>query len=232
MIRLDRLLSNYGIDSRKNVKRLIRNGEVKVNEVIIKKDDYKVDEINDIIKVNDEIIDYQKNIYLMLNKPSGYVSANYDDYDPTVFDLIDLGYKDLFCVGRLDKDTEGLLLITNDGLLAHHLMSPKNKIYKKYYVEILNPLTEKDIDLLENGEIVLDYVQIGQAFVEIIDEHKIYLSISEGKYHQVKRMLNACRNEVTYLKRISVGPLILDDSLESGECRYLSSDEIDLLKSL
>lgn len=232
MIRLDKMLANYGVGSRKDVKKLIRQKVVSVNGQIINDDDYKVNETVDEVMVNGELILYQKYVYIMLNKPAGYLSANEDPNDQVVFELIDDFTKGLFCLGRLDKDTEGLLLISNDGKLAHSLMNPKKGIYKKYYVIAHSPITSEDEALLTSGTISLDDELLAPAYVELISDNSLYISIKEGKYHQVKRMLNACKNEVTYLKRVQIGPLDLDEQLALGEYRYLTDEEVETLNSL
>lgn len=232
MIRLDKMLSNMGYGSRKDVKKMIRNKAVSINGQIVTDDDYKVNEECDEVSVYDDLVIFQKDVYIMLNKPDGYISANEDLNDPVVFDLIDDQTKGLFCVGRLDKDTEGLLLICNDGKLAHQLLSPKKNVYKKYYVETQFSLNESDIELLTSGTICLDDNQLQPAIVEMIDNNSLYLSIKEGKYHQVKRMLEACKNKVTYLKRVEMASLVLDETLALGEYRYLDDDEVATLKQL
>lgn len=232
MIRLDKMISNLGLGSRKDVKKMIRQKMVTVNDELVTNDDIKVDELNDCVKLNNQIINYQEFVYIMLHKPVSYVSANEDPNDPVVFELINDHTKGLFCVGRLDKDTEGLLLITNDGKLAHQLLSPKNEVYKKYLVHTEKKLDDEAIELLESGTIMLDEDRVQPARVECISDNCYYLSISEGKYHQVKRMISACQNEVVYLKRISMGPLVLDPSLKLGDYRYLSEEELHALKNL
>ena len=217
MIRLDKLLAHSGYGSRKEVKELIRKGQVSVNEVIIKDDDFKVDEVNDEVIVEGIIVDYQKFIYIMMNKPDGVLSATYDPKDPIVLDLIeDVPTRGLFPVGRLDKDSEGLLLITNDGKLAHELLSPKKHVDKVYYIEYSGEL---DIDVeskFNEGVILEDGYKCLPGKIELLEDNKAYVTISEGKFHQVKRMINMCNGEVTYLKRVKFGPLDLDESLNEG----------------
>lgn len=229
MIRLDKLLSKCGYGTRKEVKKIIRSHMVEINGEIITDDDYKVNE-NDIIYVDGMQVDYIDKIYIMLNKPDGYVSANVDEINPTIMDLLDFARDDIFCVGRLDKDTHGLCLITNDGQLSHQLLSNKKHVEKQYYVKIAHRLSENDIQRLQSG-ITIDNDEIcKEAKVDIISDDEIYLTITEGKYHQVKRMLKACDNEVLYLKRIRMKNLILDESLEEGQYRYLSDEEIEDLR--
>lgn len=183
--------------------------------------------------LNGEKLEYEEFVYLMLNKPSGVVSATYDNKDKTVIDLIkDYKHLDLFPFGRLDKDSEGLLIISNDGKLAHELLSPKKHVDKKYYVEVLGRVTSEDIESFKNG-IMLDGELCKSALLEIIKSDDIsycYVTISEGKYHQVKRMFESVNKKVTYLKRVTFGNLKLDENLKLGEYRKLTEQEINLLK--
>jgi 16S rRNA pseudouridine516 synthase len=232
LIRLDKLLAHSGYGSRKEVKELIRKGQVSVNEVVIKDDDFKVDEVNDEVIVEGIIVDYQKFIYIMMNKPDGVLSATYDPKDPIVLDLIeDTPTRGLFPVGRLDKDSEGLLLITNDGKLAHELLSPKKHVDKVYYIEYEGELVSDVKERFKEGIILEDDYKCLPASIELLNDNKAYVTISEGKFHQVKRMINMCNGEVTYLKRIKFGPLELDNSLKEGEYRFLSNLELDSLKN-
>lgn len=232
MIRLDKLLAHSGYGSRKEVKELIRKGQVSVNEVVIKDDDFKVDEVNDEVIVEGIIVDYQKFIYIMMNKPDGVLSATYDPKDPIVLDLIiDTPTRGLFPVGRLDKDSEGLLLITNDGKLAHELLSPKKHVDKVYYIEYDGELVKDVKEKFKEGIILEDGYKCLPASIELLNDNKAYVTISEGKFHQVKRMINMCNGEVTYLKRIKFGPLKLDNELKEGEYRFLSNLELDSLKN-
>ena len=232
MIRLDKLLAHSGYGSRKEVKELIRKGQVSVNEVVIKDDDFKVDEVNDEVIVEGIIVDYQKFIYIMMNKPEGVLSATYDPKDPIVLDLIeDTPTRGLFPVGRLDKDSEGLLLITNDGKLAHELLSPKKHVDKVYYIEYEGELVSDVKERFKEGIILEDNYKCLPASIELLNDNKAYVTISEGKFHQVKRMINMCNGEVTYLKRIKFGPLELDNSLKEGEYRFLSNLELESLKN-
>ena len=232
MIRLDKLLAHSGYGSRKEVKELIRKGQVSVNEVVIKDDDFKVDEVNDEVIVEGIIVDYQKFIYIMMNKPDGVLSATYDPKDPIVLDLIeDTPTRGLFPVGRLDKDSEGLLLITNDGKLAHELLSPKKHVDKVYYIEYEGELVSDVKERFKEGIILEDDYKCLPASIELLNDNKAYVTISEGKFHQVKRMINMCNGEVTYLKRIKFGPLELDNSLKEGEYRFLSNLELESLKN-
>jgi len=226
------MLAHSGYGSRKEVKELIRKGYVLVNGEIIINDDYKVDEDNDIIMVAGEEVSYEAKIYLMLNKPDGYISATYDRFDPIVLDLID-GYenRNLFPVGRLDKDTVGLLLITNDGQLAHRLLSPKSHVDKKYYLKYDGIFPQNAYKLFTDGVVLDDgYKCMPAKFIDL-GNNEANIIIKEGKFHQVKRMMKAVGCEVTYLKRVEFGSLVLDASLKEGEYRHLTTNELqNLLK--
>ncbi|MBQ2116365.1 MAG: rRNA pseudouridine synthase [Lachnospiraceae bacterium] len=234
-MRLDKFLSEMEIGTRSQVKEYIKKGLVEVNNIIIKKSDYKIDENNDSIIFNGKSISYQKYKYYMLNKPAGVVSATKDNFDKTVLDLLsNESGKNLFPVGRLDKDTEGLLIITNDGDLSHNLLSPKKHIDKTYYVECSGHIDAHKIDILETGVDIGDDKPTKPAKVNLLSsndtKYLMYLTITEGRFHQVKRMVEAIDGHVTYLKRISMGTLKLDDSLPKGSYRELTSEEISMLK--
>lgn len=229
-MRLDKFLCEMNIGTRSQVKTYIKQGMVTVNGAPAKKAEDKIDENKDVVCFRGEALSFQEFQYFMLNKPAGVVSATQDNTAKTVIELLPTNAKkDLFPVGRLDKDTEGLLLITNDGDLAHKLLSPKKHVDKTYLVGIEKPLSNSDITNLEQG------VDIGEdkltlpAKVQVIENTQIHLTIHEGKFHQVKRMLQAVNNQVLTLKRISFGPLELDTSLASGECRELTPEEVTLL---
>ena len=232
-MRLDKFLAHAELGSRKEVKAMIRKKRVRVNDQIVVKDDYVIDENNDVVYVDDMEIYYNQEIYIMLNKPQGYLSATEDSRDPCVVDLIpEVGISKCFPVGRLDKDSEGLLLITNNGQLSHRLLSPKHHVVKKYYIEMRLPVTEEMIETLCNGTIVLDDKPVKEAAYTPIEDTKGIIEISEGRFHQVKRMMEAVGNEVLYLKRIQMGPLVLDEELPLGEYRYLYEDELQALMEL
>ncbi|MBF0714171.1 rRNA pseudouridine synthase [Gemella sp. GH3] len=230
-MRLDKYISSSSLLTRSEVKKVIKKG-VLVNGELIKKADYKVDELTDIIEVLGERLEYREFIYIMLNKPQGIISATEDKIDKTVVDLLEDRDRILnpFPVGRLDKDTEGLILLTNDGDLAHKLLSPKKDITKKYYVEVDKDLNDNDKELFFKGIILDDGYLCKSAKLEIISNKRAYLTISEGKFHQIKRMMKAINRKVTYLKRLEIGPLILDDSLPLGKYRHLSKKEINNLQ--
>ncbi|MCI6272951.1 MAG: pseudouridine synthase [Erysipelotrichaceae bacterium] len=228
MERIDKILANKGFGSRKEVKKIIKEKRVYVNEILVLKDDLKISE-NDLIQIDDIKFKYNEFVYIMLNKPNGVISSTFDTIHQTVLDLIDDKTKGLFPVGRLDIDTEGLCLISNDGILAHNLLSNKKHVEKVYEVHTLNELSLDDIKKIENG-LKIDNDEICLP-AKIINVNNYYeLSICEGKYHQIKRMMLALNNEVTYLKRIKMGKLILDPKLSLGEYRYLSEEEIQSLK--
>lgn len=237
-MRLDKLLANYGIGTRKEVKSLIRKGFVKVNGMIIKKDDFKVDHEIDEIVFDDELIEYRPYVYIMLNKPAGYISATKDNLHPTVLELIE-GYEnyDLFPVGRLDLDTEGLLLITNDGDFSHKLLAPSRNHSKIYFANIAGVMDEQDIQAFKDGIILNTGYHCKSANLEIINKNNdscdVRIEIFEGKFHQVKKMVEVCGKEVIYLKRLSIRNLELDRSLALGDFRELSNEElVDLMEDL
>ncbi|CDF59469.1 pseudouridine synthase [Thermobrachium celere] len=232
--RLDKVLANMGYGTRKEVKALCKKGLVLVNGDIVKDSSVHVDPENDTIEVDGEVLKYKKYIYVMLNKPQGVISATEDDFDETVVDILPDEFK-IFKpspVGRLDKDTEGLLILTNDGELNHLLLSPRRHVPKKYYAKVKGVVTQEDVEKFKEGVVLDDGYKTMPAELTILksDEiSEIELVIYEGKYHQVKRMFEAVGKKVVYLKRIEMGPLKLDDSLELGECRELTDDEVQLL---
>ena len=231
MIRLDKLLSHKGYGSRKEVKQLIRKGFVFVNEEVVFDDDYKVDEDNDSITIMDEEVTYSKYVYYMMHKPKNVVSATFDFHKETVIDLMGyLAKQKIFPVGRLDIDTEGLLLITNDGQMAHNLLSPKKHVDKVYYVEFSGEYKDEYTKEFEKGVVIDDGYVCKPASFELKSPNSGYITIHEGKFHQVKRMFEALNMKVVYLKRISFGSLKLDCMLKEGQYRLLSEKEIEDLK--
>ncbi len=232
-MRLDKYLTNQGIGSRSQVKALIKSKKVFVNNVLENKPERHIDENNDIVSLDGVNLEYNKFYYYMLNKPPGVLTAVKDNNCKTVMDIMDVTPKEgLFPVGRLDKDTEGLLLITNDGELSHNLLSPKKHVKKTYYVELNGELIDSDIDLFTKGLDIGEKYITKPAKLEILSgRNRAYITITEGKYHQVKRMFQAIGLTVTFLKRISMGSLILDKNLKSGEYRKLTKEEISNLKS-
>lgn len=235
--RLDKVLSNMGYGSRKEIKKIIKEGTIKVNDKVVLKNDIKVDPYGDEIYFNDERVIYRKYIYIMMNKPKGLVSSTDDPLTETVISLLSDEYLiyNPFPAGRLDKDTEGLMFITNDGKLSHELLSPKKGVEKTYYVEVDGVVDESHKEDFRNRIILEDGYQTLPAKLEIVKSDiisKVYLTIEEGKYHQVKRMFEALSMKVIYLKRISMGPLVLDNSLDLGEYRELTEEELFLLKNI
>lgn len=235
-LRIDKYLSDMNIATRSEVKSWIRKGRVSINSITCKKAEEKVDIDEDEVRLDGSRIIYEEFIYLMLNKPGGVVSATTDKWDKTVLDLIkDNKRKDLFPVGRLDKDTEGLLLITNDGDLAHRLLSPKKEIDKVYYAKVRGMVTNEDKEAFLAGISIGEEKPCLPAKLDILssdDISEINLTIHEGKFHQVKRMFEALGKEVIYLKRLSMGSLSLDSSLAPGQYRRLKLDELEQLKNI
>lgn len=231
MIRLDKYLADMGVGTRSEVKKYVKQGKISVDGQVVKSADIKIDIERQSVMYQGQLVGYEEFEYYMLHKPAGVVSATTDAKDKTVIDLItDKKRKDLFPVGRLDKDTEGLLLITNDGDMAHRLLAPKKHVDKVYYAKIDGRVTEEDVIAFREG------VSIGQgevakpAKLEILkaDEiSEIYVTIQEGKFHQVKRMFHTIGKEVLYLKRLSMGSLVLDESLPLGAYRKLTREELE-----
>ena len=235
--RIDKVLSNMGEGSRKEVQKIIKKGLVKIDGKIVNKPDIKFDPSVSKITVGTKEIEYRKNIYLILNKPKGMISSTDDPRESVVLELLEDYYRNFkpFPVGRLDKDTEGLLLITNDGELAHRLTSPKHEIGKTYYVEVDGIILEEHKKIFNEGISLEDGYITKPSNIEIISSDyisKLNLTIFEGKYHQVKRMFGALGMRVIYLKRIRMGPLFLDSSLLEGDYRELNIEEIKMLKQL
>ncbi|WP_276702180.1 pseudouridine synthase [Romboutsia ilealis] len=234
-MRVDKLLSNVGVASRAELKKYCKQGIISVNGKVINNPGIQVDSENDEVMFNGEKIVYREFIYIMLNKPDGYISATFDKYDPIVLDLIDQSYLvfEPFPVGRLDKDTEGLLVLTNDGQLAHRVLSPKKHVPKTYYAKIQGKVTEEDILAFEKGVILDDGYETMPSQLKILksdDMSEIELTIHEGKFHQVKRMFESVGKKVVYLKRLSMGKLKLDESLKLGEYRELTEEEVKLIE--
>lgn len=234
MIRLDKFLSEASPYSRRDVRGLVKRGAVAVNGVPAKAPDMKVNENQDVICVNGEHVIYRKFIYLMMNKPQGYLSATEDDRDPVVVDLLPEEYRHFspFPVGRLDKDTEGLLLLTNDGQFDHELMSPRKNLFKRYYAELDKPAVEEDITCFASGMEFKEFTaKPARLEIDPDDPRKVFVEIAEGKYHQVKRMCERVGKTVIFLKRVAIGPLQLDETLAAGQVRELTQEEYALLMS-
>lgn len=239
-MRLDKYLSEYSPLTRSEAKKVIRSGQVRVGGEIVKKPEHKVD--GDVMWNGNPVVaqEYQ---YIMLHKPAGIVSATTDRFDQTVIQWVRetqpvrakgedepfFLHKDLFPMGRLDKDTEGLLILTDDGELSHRLLSPKKHVEKVYYVELEKKLCEDDAKILESGVDIGEEKLTKPAKLEMISEQSCYLTITEGKFHQVKRMFEAVGNRVVYLKRVKMGGLDLDEKLKKGQWRFLTEAEIEIL---
>lgn len=232
-LRLDKYLADMGLGTRSEVKQFIKKGQVLVNDEVVKKPECKVSTEEDEIVCCGQKVGYTELEYIMLNKPQGVVSATEDRHDKTVIELIaDKNRKDLFPVGRLDKDTEGLLLLTNDGKLAHELLSPKKHVPKTYFVIVDGVVTEEDVKMFEEGFQVDADLLAKPAKLEILkaaDKSEVYLTITEGKFHQVKRMFHAVNKPVLFLKRVKMGSLELDEALKPGEYRNLTEQELTML---
>lgn len=237
MERLDKIISNLGYGSRKEIKALVKKGLVKVDGEVVKDNGVLIDPEKSVININGEDLFYREYIYLMMNKPDGVISATYDNREETVIDLLEVEHQvfNPFPVGRLDKDTVGVLLLTNDGELNHRLISPKWHVDKVYYAKIDKAVDEKDVEAFKNGITLDDGYKCKEGKLEIINSSnegaEVMVTIQEGKYHQVKRMFEALGKTVVYLKRTEFGGLPLDQELEEGEYRELTEDELALLKS-
>lgn len=231
--RLDKVLSSTGHWSRREVKELVRQGSVRVDGEKAKKPEDKCDPGKSVIEVNGQVVDCAPYVYLMLHKPAGLLSATEDKEQQTVIDLLPehLRRRGLFPVGRLDKDTEGLLVLTDDGALTHELLSPKKHVDKVYYARVEGTVDEEDVKALAEGMILGDGLECLPAGLKPLEDGSSCLvTLREGKYHQVKRMLAARGKPVIYLKRFSMGGLCLDQELKKGEWRPLTLEEIGLLK--
>ena len=232
MMRLDKYLCETGFGTRSQVKDLLKKGQVMVNGEVIKKPELKINETTDQILCQGKKASYQKNIYLMLHKPAGVVSATEDNREKTVLDLVrpEDRKNGLFPVGRLDKDTEGLLLLTDDGELAHRLLSPKKHVDKTYYAKIDGQVTEEHVKQFREGLDIGDEKKTLPAVLTILlsgPVSEIEVTIHEGRFHQIKRMFEAVGCKVTYLKRLSMGSLVLDETLPLGEYRSLTEAELE-----
>ena len=232
-MRIDRFLGLSGCCSRADAKRAIRGKCVTVNGVAVKSADMKIDPLTDEIYYCGKRVIYREYNYIMMNKPEGVVSATDDGRDKTVIDLLPDGVRNdrMFPCGRLDKNTLGLILITDNGELAHELLSPKSHVSKKYRFKADHPLTKEEADSFENGLVLEDGYETLPAKIELEgDGSEGVITLIEGKYHQIKRMLISLENKITYLERITFGPLVLDENLQRGEWRYLTDEEVEALK--
>nr|WP_242985379.1 pseudouridine synthase [Vallitalea okinawensis] len=234
-MRLDKFIASMGFGSRKEVKNNIRKGLVTVNDNLIKDPGFGVIRGKDRVTLKNQPITYEDYQYFMLHKPAGVISATEDPKHKTVLDLLTSKHrKDLFPVGRLDIDTEGLLIITNDGELAHNLLSPKKHVEKIYYARIQGVVTEEDVEAFKNGVNIDDDYTTMPADLKILKSDqvsKVEIIIKEGKFHQIKKMFEARDKKVIYLKRMAMGRLQLDPELKLGEYRVLKVEEIELLKN-
>lgn len=231
MIRIDKLISNQTNYSRKEIKNLIKQKRIKINNIVIDKSDIKVEENKDIILVDDKELTYKKYVYLILNKPKGYISSTEDKINKTVIDLVPEKYqhRNLFPAGRLDKDTTGLILITDDGAFAHNILSPKKHIKKTYKVVIDKEITEEMIDLFKRGLPLKDEI-CKEAVLEKIDSNTGIVILTEGKYHQIKRMFKYFDSEVIELQRIGLGNYYLTNNFKEKECKELTEEELNLIQ--
>ncbi len=234
-MRLDKFLSGQIPDiSRNDAKELLKKGLVTVDGEVVKRYDHKLDPEKSVVAVSGKVIIYREHLYIMLNKPAGVVCAVRDRITPTVMELLppELRRPGLFPAGRLDKDSVGFVLLTDDGELAHRMLSPVSHVPKRYFVRLEKPVPESVCELFESGMTIDGGEKCLPAELEIC-EHNIecFVTLHEGKYHQIKRMFQAADNTVVYLKRIAIGGVILDDSLEEGEARIMEENEIKALIS-
>lgn len=233
-MRIDKYLGLTGCATRTEAKKIIRSGGVTVNGVVVKSADAKFDPEKDKVVFCGREIVYRRYTYILMNKPQGVVSATEDGRDKTVIDLLpdDMRKTDLFPCGRLDKNTLGLMLITDNGELSHRLLAPKSHVEKKYFFRSKFPLTLEEAGRFENGLVLEDGYETKPAKIELSGNgDEGIITLVEGKYHQIKRMLEALNNKITYLERISFGPLTLDENLDRGEWRYLTDEEIAALEA-
>ncbi|MGI6285685.1 pseudouridine synthase [Neomoorella humiferrea] len=235
--RVDKILAHMGYGTRKEIKRLIKEERVQVNGLPVKDPGLNIIPGEDRLAVDGEYVEYRPYIYIMLNKPQGVVSATEDRTAEVVVDLLPLRYRARrpFPVGRLDKDTEGLLLLTNDGCLAHNLLSPKKHVPKRYYAVVKGTVTAGDVEAFHRGLLLDDGYCTLPGELKILcvgQQSEVEVTIYEGKYHQIKRMFAAVGKEVVYLKRIAMGPLVLDETLNPGEYRELTDREVTALREL
>lgn len=235
MIRLDKYLADMGIGTRSQVKQYLKKGMVTVNGALETRPEQKLDPAKDLVLFQGAAVSYLEYEYYMLYKPAGCVSATQDTRHKTVLDYVKSTRKDLFPVGRLDRDVEGLLLLTNDGPLCHRLLSPARHVQKTYYAKVSGAVSEKAVSLCREGMDIGDEKPTRPAKLRILssgEESELLLTLTEGRYHQVKRMCETLGHPLHYLKRVSFGPLALDESLVPGQYRPLAFEEITQLKEL
>ena len=235
--RVDKILVSQNLGSRKEVHGFIKKGNLKINGEKIKKVDFKVNPEKDEIILFDKAVNFKRYIYIMMNKPSGVLSASRDKREKTIIDLIpsELYRRNLFPAGRLDRDTTGLMIITDDGDFCHNMLSPKKKVYKLYHARVDKKVTQQDINVFKKGIILNDGTEFLPSELAILEDGEkplVSVRICEGKFHQVKLMFAATQKKVLSLKRVQIGQLALDESLGLGECRELSKDEINSIFKL
>ncbi len=234
-MRLDKYLVHVGYGTRSTVQKLIKSKKVQVDDVVVQKPETSIDPEKAVVKIGGRIMDYQEFYYFILHKPAGYITATEDKKLPTVLDLLEEEdrNKDVAPVGRLDKDTEGLLVLTNDGKTTHELLSPKKHVDKVYYARVAGKVIPEDCEIFAKGMTLTDGTIFAPGKLEIItsgEESEVYVTIKEGKFHQVKRMVQAIGKEVVYLKRIKMGNFSLPEDLVLGEYRQLTKEELKQLK--
>lgn len=230
MERLDKLFSSCAILSRKECLIATKKGRITLNGLICKDPSVKVDALKDVILLDGKAPEFKKFVYIMLNKPNGVVSATEDKMQQTVIDILPDTFKrdGLFPCGRLDKDTVGLVIITNDGVSAHKKLAPKSKTEKVYYFEIADEILDGQVEKIESGVTLKDGYTVSPCKLKMITKNSGYITLTEGKYHEIKRIFGSLGNKVTYLKRISFGGIVLDEGLEEGKARYLTKQEEEL----
>ena len=228
-MRIDKFFSDLALFTRSEINKVLTNNRIKVNGNIVKKSNFNVNEKLDKIELDDEIIEYRKFIYCLFNKPSGYITATEDKKEKTIYELLPSYFirKNVMPIGRLDKDTTGLLLLTNDGELCHKLTSPKHNIEKEYSFTLIEKINQKDIDLLQQGKVVLkDGTSLKPCVINMKNETQGNIIITEGKYHQIKRMFGAVGNKIIQLKRIREGKLVLPNNLKENEYIFINKEDI------
>lgn len=229
-MRIDKLFTSCGLLSRTECAKAAKEGRIRLNGVTVKRADTHIDELNDSVELDRVRVEYKKYYYIMMNKPSGYVSSTDEPGQMPVTDLLDERFRrlELFPCGRLDKDTVGLLILTNDGESTHNALSPKKHVEKTYEFECAEKITERELEYLRNGATLADGYTTLPCEVELFSDKSGKITLHEGKYHQIKRMFASCGNKITYLKRISFGKIMLDASLDEGQWRYLTPKEEEL----
>ncbi|ONI43348.1 16S rRNA pseudouridine(516) synthase [Candidatus Epulonipiscium fishelsonii] len=230
-MRLDKYLSHIGIGTRTEVKKIVSENRVKVNEKVANKPSININPDVDKILLNNELLEYKEFYYFILNKPQGVITATDDNVHKTVMDLLkkEDKNKNIFPVGRLDKDTEGLLILTNNGQLSHNLLSPKKHVSKTYCLKTIGSIVPDAIERFKSGIEFKDGIKCLPAKLEFINKDELLITIQEGKFHQVKRMVHHIGGEVVYLKRIQIGNLKLPMDLDPGEYRELTNNELNLI---